>query len=153
MQYTNTITIHKPIDEVVRKFTDEDALKHWQPGLQKMEHISGEKGKAGSVYRLYFQLGKREVIMTETILTMNLPEKFEATYEAKGVWNKEQASFEKVGDDTTIYHGNSKFKFSGFMKIVGWIFPGAFKKQSLKYLENFKAFVEEGKSVLEEAKS
>jgi hypothetical protein len=30
---------------------------------------------------------------------------------------------------------------------MGFLMPGAFKKQSMKYLRDFKAFAEEGKSV------
>jgi hypothetical protein len=36
------------------------------------------------------------------------------------------------------------------MKLLGVLMPGAFKKQSMEYMNNFKAFVEEGKSVLNE---
>ena len=149
MEYDNQITINKPVDEVIEKFQDPECLKHWQPGLQKMELVSGEEGKAGSVYNIHFKMGKRDVVMKETILQINLPEIFEATYEAKNVWNKESVRFEKKGDNETIYHAHSIFKFSGFMKIIGLFFPKAFKKQSCKYMENFKAFVEDGKSVLE----
>jgi hypothetical protein len=35
-----------------------------------------------------------------------------------------------------------EFQFKGFMKIIGFLFPGAFKKQSLKYLVDFKQFAE-----------
>ncbi|WP_337251640.1 hypothetical protein [Maribacter halichondriae] len=40
------------------------------------------------------------------------------------------------------------FQFEGFMmKTMGFLMPGAFKKQSKKYMEDFKAFAEEGVSV------
>ncbi|MEO2058942.1 MAG: SRPBCC family protein, partial [Mesonia sp.] len=45
----------------------------------------------------------------------------------------------------------SEFQFSSFaMKVMGFLMPGAFKKQSLKYMKDFKAFVEDGKSVSNE---
>jgi hypothetical protein len=34
------------------------------------------------------------------------------------------------------------------MRLKGWMMPGAFKKQSLKYLEDFRNFAEKGESVL-----
>ena len=37
---------------------------------------------------------------------------------------------------------DQEFRFKGFMKIIGLLMPGAFKKQSKKYLEDFKYFVE-----------
>jgi hypothetical protein len=36
------------------------------------------------------------------------------------------------------------------MKLFGWFMPAAFKKQSWKYMEDFKAFVEKGESVKNE---
>jgi hypothetical protein len=36
------------------------------------------------------------------------------------------------------------------MKLIGWLMPGAFKKQSQKYLNDFKDFAENGTSVAEE---
>jgi len=45
----------------------------------------------------------------------------------------------------------SEFEFAGFgMKLIGFLMPGAFKKQSLKYLTDFKDFAENGTSVSEE---
>jgi hypothetical protein len=36
---------------------------------------------------------------------------------------------------------------SGFMKVIGFLMPGSFRKQSRQHLEDFKAFAERGKSV------
>ncbi len=35
-----------------------------------------------------------------------------------------------------------EFNFTGFMKLVAWLMPGMFKKQSLKYQQDFKRFAE-----------
>jgi hypothetical protein len=35
-----------------------------------------------------------------------------------------------------------EFQFSGFMKLIGMFMPGAFKKQSCKYMNAFKEFAE-----------
>ena len=42
--------------------------------------------------------------------------------------------------------GESEFIFSGFMKIMGIVMPGAFKKESYKYLKLFKEFAESSSS-------
>lgn len=57
-------------------------------------------------------------------------------------------SFEVINDHTTKWISESEFQFSGFMmKLMGFLMPGAFKKQSIKYLGDFKAFAEKGISV------
>jgi hypothetical protein len=35
-----------------------------------------------------------------------------------------------------------EFQFKGFMKIIGCLFPGEFKKQTLKYYIDFNKFVD-----------
>ena len=36
----------------------------------------------------------------------------------------------------------NEFQFKGFMKLIGFFMPGAFEKQSFKYMKDFKAFAE-----------
>ena len=47
-----------------------------------------------------------------------------------------------MGPNRTKYISEQEFQFKGFMKVIGFIMPGAFKKQSMKYLEAFKNFAE-----------
>lgn len=35
----------------------------------------------------------------------------------------------------------------GLLKLMGLLVPGMFRKQNLKFLQNFKAFAEEGRTV------
>ncbi len=142
MKYTTEIEIEKPIDKVIELFDNADNLKKWMEGLQSFEHISGTPGQPGAKSRLFFKMGKREVEMIETITVRNLPDEFSGTYEAKGVFNVVKNRFEKLSDTKTKYITENEFQFSGFMKIVAFLMPGAFKKQSFKYLELFKAFAE-----------
>ena len=87
-------------------------------------------------------MGKREIEMIETITRRNLPAEFHGTYEAKGVYNIQKNFFTALGENRTKWVSESEFKFSGMMKLMGWLMPGAFKKQSQKYLDDFKAFAE-----------
>ncbi len=149
MKYQQQITVNKPRKEVVAKFSDPDSLKHWQRGFIFMKPINGILGEEGSQNLLKYKMGKREVEMTETIIKNNLPDEFSATYEAEGVYNYQVNRFSPTMESTTLWTAENEFKFSGFMKLFGWFMPWAFKKQSRKYMEDFKAFVEEGKSVLD----
>ena len=92
---------------------------------------------------------KREIEMIETILKVVPPKKLNCTYEAPGVFNTQKNHFEKVAENKTRWIADSEFKFSGFMKIIGLLKPGAFKKQSQQYMNDFKDFAESGKTVLD----
>ena len=149
MKYTVSITIDKPIDYVIEKFDDPDNLKHWQKGLQSFELTEGKEGEIGSKYLIKYKMGKREMDMVETIVERNLPENFAASYEAKGMWNLVDNHFSTNEAGGTLLTSHNTFKPKGFMKVMMFLMPGLFKKQSMKFLKAFKAFAEDGTSVLE----
>ena len=62
-----------------------------------------------------------------------------------------QKNYFREENGKTRWISESEFQFSGFgMKLMGLLMPGAFKKQSLKYMEDFKNFAEKGISVLDQ---
>lgn len=142
MKFSQSIEINLPREKVIELFDNPDNMKHWQPGLVSFENISGTPGEVGTKSRLKYKMGKREVEMIETITKRNLPDEFSETYEAKGVWNEVKNYFTEISPDKTEWVAKSEFQFSGFMKIMGLIMPGAFKKESYKYLKLFKEFAE-----------
>lgn len=143
MKYQNEVIINAPREKVVALFDDPENLKKWQKGFVSMELIEGDPGEVGAKHKLHYKMGKRDVEMIETVTARNLPENLSGTYEAKSVFNAISNNFEDQGNGTTRYWTENEFRLSGSMKIFGWLMPGAFKKQSQKYLEDFKAFVEE----------
>ncbi len=142
MKYTSEIEINKPVDKVVELFDNSDNMGKWMEGLQSFEHISGKPGQVGAKSRLKFKMGKREIEMIETITVRNLPDEFSGTYEAKGVFNLVKNKFVALPGNKTKYVSEQEFQFKGFMKIIGFLMPAMFKKQSMKYLIDFKNFVE-----------
>jgi hypothetical protein len=142
MKYSNEVEINLPIQRVIELFDNPDNLAKWQPGFISMEHLSGTPGQPGAKSKLKYKMGKREIEMIETITLRNLPEAFHGTYEAKGVYNIQQNYFTSIETNKTKWVSESEFKFSGFMKLIGWLMPGAFKKQSQQYLDRFKVFAE-----------
>jgi hypothetical protein len=148
MKYTVEIEINLPRDQVIALFDSEENLALWQPTLVSTKHLSGEKGQVGAKTEMVYQMGKRQCEMVETITVKNLPHEFSGTYEAKGVWNEVKNYMEEVDENTTKWRAESEFKFSNIMmKIMGWLFPNLFKKESMKFLRNFKQFAETGKPV------
>lgn len=142
MKYSTEIEINLPVKRVVELFNNQDNLKYWQPELQSFEHMNGTPGEQGAKSRLTYKMGKRDVEMIETILENKLPDEFKVSYEAKGVYNIVTSYFRPVSDDKTLYVNDQEFRFEGFMKFFSKLMPGAFKKQSYKYLNQFKDFVE-----------
>jgi len=142
MKYTVETEINLPIARVVELFDDPENLKHWQPGLISFEPISGTPGQPGAKSKLKYKMGKRDIEMIETITVRNLPDEFSGTYEAKGVFNIVKNYFRPVSENKTKYINESEFQFNGFMKLIGFLMPGAFRKESEKYLLQFKEFAE-----------
>ncbi|MAP79628.1 MAG: hypothetical protein CL526_00940 [Aequorivita sp.] len=142
MKYSLSIVIDKPVDEVVKLFDSVENMKKWMKGLESFEPISGTPGEEGAKSRLKFKMGKREIEMIETITVKNLPKEFSGTYDAKGVHNIVKNYFEPLPNSKTKYSTDQEFQFKGFMKIMGFLMPGAFKKQSMQYLQDFKTFAE-----------
>lgn len=142
MKYTHEIEIKLPRAKVIELFDSVENIPKWQEGFQSFEHLSGEPGTVGAKSKLKYKMGKREVEMIETITVSNFPNEFSAIYEAKNVWNKVKNYFTEVDEHSTKWTSECEFKFSGFMKIIGFVMPGAFKKESLKYLKWFKKFAE-----------
>jgi hypothetical protein len=145
MKYTTEVEINLPRDRVIQLFDNTENLKKWQEGLQNFEHIEGEAGQEGAKSKLKYKMSKREIEMVETITKRNLPDEFISTYETKGVWNEVKNFFTEEGDDKTKWRLDTEFKGSGFMKILMFFSPGMFKKQTLKSMNDFKAFAENEK--------
>lgn len=142
MKYASEIEINQPIEKVIALFDNPDNMKLWMEGLQSFEHLSGTPGQVGAKSRLRFKMGKRELEMIETITVKDLPREFSGSYEMKGVFNIVKNKFVALPDNRTKYISEQEFQFKGFMKLLGLLMPGAFKKQSMKYLTDFKKFAE-----------
>ncbi len=143
MQYTLSIEIDRPREEVVRVFDNPDNLKEWQPGLLNYEHMEGEPGTEGARARLEYQMGKRKFDMIETIITRKLPDEFHGTYEVSGTLNVQKNYFKVLDENRTLWTSESEFRFKSFgMKLMAFLMPKAFKKQSYQFMVLFKQFAE-----------
>ena len=148
MKYTTEVVVNLPLSEFIEKLDNADNMKHWMRGLQSYEHLSGTPGEIGAQMRMSFKMGKREMIMVETIINKDLPNSFHTTYDTKGVHNI-QKNFFKEEQGKTRWISESEFQFENFgMKLMAFLMPGAFKKQSKQYATDFKNFAENGTSVL-----
>ena len=122
-------------------------MKEYMEGIESYKLISGnirEVGAKSEIVAAYIEedVVKRKIVMIEEIITNNLPEEKKVTYTANGVYNIVTNSFIRITDDKTKFINEQEFEFKGYMKVMGFFMPSAFKEQSRVYLKNFKEFVE-----------
>ena len=146
--YTTTVTIDRPLDQVLALYDSIDHLKGWQPTLQSVRPIEGEPGAVGSQVELTYQMGKGEMQMIETVVHNDLPERQVLQFETKGVTNITTSRFEPIGDQQTRWEMTSEFRFRGLVwKIMSRLMKSAFPKQTLTAMTAFKEYAESDPSL------
>ena len=140
MRFICHTDIEAPLHTVIALFENPDNLKEWQDGFISIEPISGTPGEIGSTSKLTYE--KLELI--ETIIRNELPKEFKANYEHKHMVNTMSCRFKNMDSDRTRFEQEIHYtKFNGFaIKLMVKLFPGMFKKQVQKWLDQFKVFVE-----------
>lgn len=144
MKFQCVIDVNCPKEQVVDLFKDPNLLKHYQEGFISKELLSGHRGKEGAVSLLKYQQGSTVMELTETITENNLPNSYKAFYHHKNMDNTILCRFEALSPDSTRYLTDVEYTaFRGFVpKMMSLIFPGFFKKQVERWLQNFKLFAE-----------
>lgn len=145
MKYTSEIEINLPVNKVIELFDNPDNISKWQPNLLSFKHLSGTSGQEGAKSKLRYKMNNSEIEMIETITKRNLPDEFSGTYEAKGVFNIVKNKFVDLGNLKTKWIVENEFRLSGFMRLMGLLMPGAFRKESFKIMKQFKDFAESEK--------
>ncbi len=149
MNYTTDIVVNLPIEEVIVKMDNVENLKHWQRGLVAAEHVSGIPGQLGAKMKLTYDFGNRKMELIETITKRNLPHEMHATYKTKSMHNSQENYFKRTSEGFTKWTSKSEFlPLTFFMRLMTIFMPSTFKKQSLKYMQDFKNFAENGTSVI-----
>ena len=147
IKYSEEIVINENIDTVSALFDNPYNMKEYMDGIESYTVIDGNLREVGSKSELVVAMiekdvVKRRIVMIEEIITNNLPQEKKVTYRADAVYNIVINRFEKLEENKTKFINEQEFEFKGYMKIMGFFMPSAFKEQSRIYLENFKIFVE-----------
>ena len=98
----------------------------------------------GAKSKILLQQGSRQIELTETILVSNLPEEKSGLHEHIHMTNTQTSRFKSIDQHTTRYISEVEYtKFNGMMPtLMAKLFPGMFKKQSQKWMDQFKAIAE-----------
>ncbi len=144
MKYTCTIEIEAAIDKVASLWSNEQYFKEWQDGFIEIEHLSGEKDMVGAKSKIILKQGNRKIELLETIVSNNLPKEKIGLYEHVHMTNTQTTRFEVINEHLTKYTSEVHYlKFNGFIpKFMARYFPRMFKKQSEKWMRQFKEFAE-----------
>lgn len=143
-KFHGSITINKPIDDVVKLFLDSEHIGKYQDGFIKKELKSGQSGEEGSISTLYYKYGKNDMILEETIVDNDLPGHFEAFYHHKHMDNTMTCAFVSLDEQTTRYDYEYVYTRINWLipRLMFILFPGMYKKQGDKWNRQFKEFVE-----------
>ncbi len=143
--YTVSVDIDLPRDRVIELFDNPDNMFRWQDGLQSFDHVSGEPGQPGAISTLTYLNGKHKLVLTEEISERNLPDEFNGTYSWAGGQNTLVNRFIELGPDKTRWESTCEYSFRNIpLRLMALLAPGVFRKQNQRFLDNFKAFCEDG---------
>ena len=68
------------------------------------------------------------------------------------MWNAARERLTEAGPETTLWVSENEYRFSSIpMRLVGLLVPGAFRTQSLRHMQDVKAFAERGVDVRDAA--
>ena len=144
MKFKCYVDINLPIDKVVKEYDSPDNLKEWQDGFVSYKHKSGIAGTVGAQATMIYKIGKRDMVLTETILINDLPHVFKGQYDYKEGSNTMTNTFRSITGSVTRWTAEVEYTRmdSLMMKMMSKIMPKMFKKQTQKWLDQFKVFVE-----------
>jgi hypothetical protein len=160
MKYTVSMEIALPRERVAQLLADPAHLPMWLRGLVLHEPLNGVHGQVGTKSRVVLQTGKQKIEGTETIthrepvdlhgIARDAVVHFEREIVVKGMWSAVRDRLTETGPETTLWVNENEYRFSGLMmRLVGLLMPGAFRKQSLQHMQDFKEFAEHGTDVRE----
>lgn len=143
MKFTCQIDIDLPRNRVIELFDNPDNMKKWQDGLLSFEHLEGEPGQAGARSKLVYQNGKKTFDLYEHITVRNLPDEFSGYYDHVAMRNTMTNRFEELDANSTRWISELHYTFKTPMwRFFSKFMKGMFRKQTQKYLNNFKKFAE-----------
>ena len=144
MKYKGSVIINKPRELVTAIFINSEFNKEYQDGFVRKELLSGKHGEAGSKSKMYYQYGKRPMVLTEEILKNDLPKSFEAFYHHKHMDNTMLCTFIEIEPNKTEYKYEYEYTRINWVlpKLISILFPSVYRKQGDKWMIQFKEFVE-----------
>ena len=146
MKYQLELEIDRPREAVVALFLDPENLTLWQPDMVRCEQIGGgDPAAVGARLKQIHRMGRQQVEMIRTVTRNECPDAFGVTFQTDSIWNLIESRFLDIDGKRTKWQVDAEFRCSGvFLKLMMLISPGMFRRQTLKFMQRFKAFAERG---------
>ncbi|GAA4272893.1 SRPBCC family protein [Aquimarina gracilis] len=141
MKYTVETIIEKPLDQVIELYNNPTYYRDWMPGIISHTITSGNKREQGTKSVFKFQMNGKNFNIEETIIK-NRNTEIVSQFVANGTVNIQCTLFSETSNGNTLYQVNESFQLKGFMKIIGFLMPGSFKKQTEQFVQAFKQYAE-----------
>ncbi|MDF1697066.1 MAG: hypothetical protein P1U56_14585 [Saprospiraceae bacterium] len=144
MKYTCEIIVDVNREKCIELWLDERRLAEWQDGFQYKNWLDGVANENHAKAYILFEQNGRNLELEELIIKNQLPDYIEGKYTHVHMTNTQKVMFDVLDVNRTMIRTDVHYiQFSGFIpKIMGMLFPRVFKKQSQKWLNQFKVMAE-----------
>ena len=144
MKFGGYLDIKAPLQTVVDYFKNVDLLGEYQDGFVSKTTIEGNPWEEGTRSIMEYKHDKMEMILEETILENKLPASFKAFYYHKHMDNTMESKFIALDENNTRFEFDFEYTRINWImpKLMAILFPGVYKKQAFKWMNQFKTFVE-----------
>lgn len=141
-QFTNQITIARPVADVYAAFNNLDLLPQWLTGLTRIEHISGTPGEAGFEANYIFEERGKEVTFHEIITEVKPQKSFTFLMENSMLTMENTTRLQAQGNSTTITTDSQVKGKSFMMRLFMPLMKGSMRKRSQGDYEKLKGILE-----------
>ena len=134
MGFTCIVKISKPKQEIVQLFSNRFYLEEYPKENQRKELVSGVEGEKGAIYNVYYNQGKKEKVITETIIENKLPNYAIVHYHQPHMDFIIKSIFTSITENKTLYKAEIKdienrgFLPKTFALLAPWMFRNGIKK-------------------------
>jgi hypothetical protein len=142
MTYTITSVINAPIELVQEFLTDIEHQLIWRKWATSIDPLKGDK-EGISAARYTYLVDKRKTIIKEVLLINNLPTFRKVKTYAIGAYSVEEISLKKgVAGSTELVIKTDMTPERFSIKILMWLLPSLFKKQTQMLVDQLKEYAE-----------
>jgi hypothetical protein len=130
MKFKGSIEIGKSKNEVTEFFADPKYLSYYQDGFISKELVRGEFEKEGAISKINYKHGNHKMVLTENIITNQLPDTFESHYHRKHMDNTMKSKFIALNSNRILYEYEFDYtRVHWFLpKLIAILFPGMYRK-------------------------
>jgi uncharacterized protein YndB with AHSA1/START domain len=139
---TAQIKIKQPAEKVWQLMRDEKQLPLWLTNFKSIEHLSGEKGEAGSTSRMVFLEGGRTMEITEHILKVVENKEVHFTLSHPTMISDVRTRLVQKDGGTMLIQATETKPQGFFMKLFFLFMKGTMKKRMQTDLERLKLLAE-----------